>query len=145
MLPLPFSGHQRRRLPAHGRGLPPPSRRGSPPRRRARHGLPPPLRRSCSALLPLSWSRACPPSRTRRRRPSSAHLAAWSPISPVQPAVCNLPLRPRGRACNSRRGLVGTRTAAAAGRRGAAGALVPNGRRPFLPSSSRWPPPNCLR
>jgi hypothetical protein len=64
------------------------------------------------------------------------------PISPVQPAVCNLPLR---RACSSRRGLVGTRTAAAAGRRGAADALVPNGRRPFLPSSSRWPPPNCLR
>jgi hypothetical protein len=61
MPPLPFSGHQRRRLPAHGRGLPPPSRRGSPPRRRARHGLPPPLRRSCSALLPLSWLRACPP------------------------------------------------------------------------------------
>jgi hypothetical protein len=61
MPPLPFSGRQRRRLPAHGRGLPPPSRRGSPPRRRARHGLPPPLRRSCSALLPLSWLRACPP------------------------------------------------------------------------------------
>jgi hypothetical protein len=86
-----------------------------------------------------------PPSRTRRRRPSSAHLAAWSPISPVQPAVCNLPLRQRGHACSSRRGLVGTRTAAATGRRGAAGALVPNHRRPFLLSSSRWPSPNCLR
>jgi hypothetical protein len=86
-----------------------------------------------------------PPSRTRRRRPSSTHLAAWSPISPVQPAVCNLPLRQRGHACSSRRGLVGTRTAAATGRRGAAGALVPNHRRPFLLSSSRWPSPNCLR
>jgi hypothetical protein len=49
-----------------------------------------------------------PPSRTRRWRPSSAQLVAWSPISPVKPAACNLPLRPRGRACRRRCGTQGS-------------------------------------
>jgi hypothetical protein len=76
MPPLPFSGRHRRRLPGRGRGLPPPSRRGSPPRCPARHGLPPPLcwSRSATPSLPAQVWTPClapPPSLPRARSPFS--------------------------------------------------------------------------
>jgi hypothetical protein len=52
LLPLPQL--QQQQVPLARRDLP---EAVTLARRRARHGLPPPLRRSCSALLPLSWPR----------------------------------------------------------------------------------------
>jgi hypothetical protein len=158
MSPLPFSGRQRR-LP--GRGLPHLGAGLRPAVLLAMGSLPlfacpAPLRRHryrrgrgpCVQPRRHPSRRRGPPSRTRRRRPSSPQAVAWLPHLPcaadgLQPAAAAT----RGRVQQSSWPLVQSlqRTQGSSSRHGLAGAPVLNSRRPFLPSSSRWPPPNCPR